>query len=179
MKSKSIIVAIILLAVLLSGCSGPAPKPAPAPTIAPSVTVTAAPSVTATPLLKVTPTGTVSQAIPTLTPTPSGVPILPSFLYVQARMITPAYWGPGNYSLQTARAQITNQQTNPLSITAQIVNNGQVLEEKSFVLQQQGSSYGLTLDRQHYVTSTNVTLRLLVQGYQPVEYPFQIVTSII
>jgi plastocyanin len=122
---------------------------------------------------------TVSQAISTPTPIPSGTPPLPlGFLYVQARMKKPAYWGPGNYSLQTVQAQITNQQTNPLSITAQIVSDGQVLEEKSFVLQQQGSGYGLTMDRQHYITSTNVTLRLLVQGYQPVEYPLQIVSSI-
>lgn len=122
---------------------------------------------------------TVSQAIPTPTPTPSGIPPLPSgFLYVQARMIQPAYWGPGNYSLNRVQAQITNEQTSPLSITAQIVSDGQVLEEKSFVLQQQGSGYQLTNDRQHYITSTNVTLRLLVQGYQPADYQFMTVSTI-
>ncbi len=126
-------------------------------------------------------TGTVivTQAISTPTPTPSGIPKLPpGFLYVQARMIKPAIWGPGNYSLQTAQAQITNQQPNPLAITAQIVSDGQVLEEKSFVLEQQGQGYGLILDRPHYINSTNVTLRLLVQGYQPAEFTFQIVSSI-
>ena len=119
----------------------------------------------------------VSQ-VPSPTPTPSGTPELGVFLEVQARMIKPAYWGPGNYSLTSAQAQITSLQTTPLSITAQIVSGGQVLQEKSFVLPQQGSGYGLVLDRPHYITSTNVTLRLTAPGYQPAEYPFQTVSSI-
>lgn len=126
-------------------------------------------------------TGTiiVSQAIPQ-TPTPPATPgELPrGFLYVNARMIKPAYWGPGNYSLNRAQAQIYNEQPNPLTITAQLVSDGQVLEEESFVLEQQGSSYQFSNDRQHYITSTNVTLRLLVPDYQPAEYSFQVVSSI-
>ncbi len=257
MKSKSIILAIILLAALFSGCAAPPPSPTPTPTPTPSVTATAAPSATATPVTGVTPTGksipvkldsqrgftpstltiqpgdeivftdydtvtvtlisgdglfaaqtlpyyagyryvfnttgtytfylkenknltctiTVSQALAP-TPTASGVPDLSVFVYVQPRMIKPAYWGPGNYSLTTAQAQITSMQTTPLSITAQIVSDGQVLQEESFVLPQQGSGYGLVLDRPHYITSINVTLRLTAPGYQPAEYPFQIVSSI-
>lgn len=259
MQSKFIILTIIFLAALFSGCAAPPPSPTPTPTPTPSVTVTAAPSATATatPITGVTPTGksipvkldsqrgftpstltiqpgdevvftnydtvtvtlisgdglfvaqplpyyavyrytfntlgtytfylkenknltctvTVSQALAP-TPTPSEVPELSNFVEVQARMVTPAYWGPGNYSLTTARAQITSMQTSPLSITAQIISDGQVLQENSFVLPQQGSGYGLVLDRQHYITSTNVTLRLTAPGYQPAEYPFQIVSSI-
>lgn len=252
MKSKSIILTIVFLAALFSGCTAPTPSPAPTPTQAPSVTETAAPSTTPTPVTGITPTGksvlvkldsqrgftpstltiqqgdeivftnydtvtvtlisgeglftaqtlqyyavyrytfntfgtynfnlkenknltctvTVSQALAP-TPAPSGNPELNVFLEVQARMKTPAYWGPGNYSLTTAQAQVTNLQTTQLSITAQIVSGGQVLEEKSFVLQQ-GQTYGIILDRPHYITSSNVTLRLTSPGYQPAEYQFQI-----
>ncbi len=260
MKSKSIILTIIFLAALFSGCAAPTPSPIPTPAPTPSVTATTVPSVTATatPVAGVTPTGrsipvkldsqrgftpsaltiqpgdevvftnydtvtvtlisgeglfvaqtmpyyavyrytfntlgtysfylkenknltctiTVSQAPSSPTPTSSGVPELSVFLEVQARMVTPAYWGPGNYSLSTAQAQITNLQTGPLSITAQIVSDGQVLQENSFVLAQQGSGYGLVLDRPHYITSTNVTLLLTAPGYQPAEYPFQAVSRI-
>ena len=92
------------------------------------------------------------------------------FIYVDVRMAKPTYWGPGNYSLQRVKVQIINYQINPISITAQIVSGGQVLEEKSFVLEQQGSGYQLSNDRNHFINSTNVTLRLLVQGYQPTDY---------
>lgn len=116
---------------------------------------------------------------PTPTPAPSGTPPLPrGFLYVDARMIKPAYWGAGNYSLNRVQAQIYNEQTAPLSIKAQIVSDGQVLEEKSFVLEQQGSSYQFSNERSHFINSTNVTLRLLVEGYQPAEYDLMLVSSI-
>ncbi len=260
MKSKYIILTIVFLAALFSGCAGPQVTPSPTPTTTPSVTTpttpaaTTAPSATATPATGVTPTGksilvklnsqkgftpstltiqpgdeivftdydtvtvtlisgdglfaaqtlpyyagyryvfntlgtysfylkenknltgiiTVSQALAP-TPTPSVTPELSVFLNVQARMQNPAFWGPGNYSLTTAQAQIFSMQTSPLSITAQIVCDGQVLQENSFVLQRQGSGYGLALDRPHYITSTNVTLVLTAPGYQPANYTFQII----
>ncbi|MCZ7396873.1 MAG: hypothetical protein ABOK23_04205 [Candidatus Methanoperedens sp.] len=126
-------------------------------------------------------TGTiiVSPVIPqTPTPLPTIGELPRGFLYVDARMINPANWGPGNYSLQRVKAQITNEITNPLSITAQIVSDGQVLEEKSFVLEQQGSGYQFSNDMSHFINSTNVILRLLVQGYQPAEYNFTIASSL-
>lgn len=126
-------------------------------------------------------TGTiiVSQA-PAPTPAPQATPreLSHNSLYVDARMTTPAYWGVGNYSLDSLQVQIYNQQTTPLSINAQIVSDGQILEEKSFVLEQQGSSYQFTNERRHYINSTNVTLRLLIQGYQPVEYKFKVVSGL-
>jgi PBP1b-binding outer membrane lipoprotein LpoB len=167
MKSKSTILIIILLAALFSGCvGGPQTTPAPTPqptTATPSETATTSPS--ATPLPEVT----VSQ-----TPTPQTTQRESPPLYVATQNIAPVFVEPGNYSLQGISAYITNEQTNPLFITAQIVSNGQILYEKSFVLDHMGSSYGFTDSEQHYITSTNVTLRLQVQGYQPAEYTFKV-----
>jgi hypothetical protein len=164
MKSKSTILIIVLLA-LFSGCvGGPQTTPAPTPqptTATPSETATTSPS--ATPLSGVT-TSQTPQA--TLRESPP--------LYVATQNIAPVFVEPGNYSLQGISAYITNEQTNPLFITAQIVSNGQVLYEKSFALDHMGSSYGFTDSEQHYITSTNVTLRLQVQGYQPAEYTFKV-----
>ena len=60
----------------------------------------------------------------------------------------------------------------PLSIKAQIISGDQILEEKSFVLENQGSSIQYSNERNHFVNSTNVTLRLSTQGYPPIEYSF-------
>ncbi|VVB97408.1 Uncharacterised protein [uncultured archaeon] len=173
MKLKSTILIIILLAALFSGCvGGPQATPAPTtqptnPTPTPSETSITSPS--ATPLSEVT----VSQT-PVPTPTPPTTPREKPPVYVDTQNIEPVYLEPGNYSLQGVTVSITNGQTNPLFITAQIVSNGQVLYEKSFVLNQMGSSYGFTDSAQHYITSTNVTLRLQVQGYQPADYIFKV-----
>ena len=83
-------------------------------------------------------------------------------------------WSWGNeikYELESLKVQIFNQQNNPLSIKAQILSGDQLLEEKSFVLENQGSSIQFSNDRKHFVNSTNMTLRLLIQGYPPIEYP--------
>ncbi len=169
MKSKSAILITVLLVALFSGCvGGPQATPAPTtqPTIAtPSETATASPS--ATPLSEVT----VSQ---TPIPTPSTTLKESPPIYVATQNIDPLYLEPGNYSLQGVTVSITNGQEKPLFITAQIVSNGQVLYEKSFTLNQMGSSYGFTDSEQHYITSTNVTLRLQIQGYQPAEYNFKV-----
>ncbi len=117
--------------------------------------------------------------LPTPTQTAATIKELPrNLIYVDARMESPAYWGPGNYSLDALQVQIYNQQNTPLAIKAQIVSGGQVLEEKSFSLDNEGSSYQFTNEKQHYINSTNVTLRLLIQGYQPVDYPFTVVSSL-
>jgi plastocyanin len=115
--------------------------------------------------------------IPTVT-IPLIAQLPPGALYVDARMTKPAYWGPEKYELNSLKVQIFNQQTAPLSITAQIVNGGQVLEENTFSLENEGSSHSFTNQKTHFINSTNVTLRLLIQGYQPVEYNFKEVSSI-
>lgn len=116
---------------------------------------------------------------PAPTPTVTGPKVLPyNALYVDARMTALAYWDYRNYSLDSLQVQIYNQQTIPLSITAQIVSGGEILEEKSTYLEREGSSYQFANERRHFINSTNVTLRLLIQGYQPVEYKFKVVSSL-
>jgi hypothetical protein len=94
-------------------------------------------------------------------------------LYVDARMIKPAYWEKEKYELRSLQVQIFNQWNAPVSITAQIVSGELILEEKTFLLENVGSSYSFANDRVHFINNTNVTLRLLIQGYQPVEYKFR------
>jgi plastocyanin len=119
-----------------------------------------------------------AQAIvPTIT-IPLTAQLPPGALYVDARMIKPVYWGPEKYELVSLQVQIINQQSAPLPITAQIVNDEQVLENKTFVLESQGSSYSFPNEKTHFINNTNVTLRLLIQGYQPVEYNFIEVNSL-
>ncbi len=96
-------------------------------------------------------------------------------LYVTARMETLSNWSSGNeikYELNSLKVDILNQQNDPLSIKAQIISGDQVLEEKSFVLENLGAHVEFSNEKNHFVNSTNVTLRLLVQGYPPIEYPF-------
>ncbi len=99
-------------------------------------------------------------------------------IYVDARMIKPAYWEKEKYELRSLQVQIFNQRNAPLSITAQIVSGEIVLEEKTFILEREGSSYSFANERVHFINNTNVTLRLLIQGYQPVEYKFKEVSSL-
>ncbi|MDP2767449.1 MAG: hypothetical protein Q8O41_08375 [Candidatus Methanoperedens sp.] len=99
-------------------------------------------------------------------------------IYVDARMTKPAYWEKEKYELRSLQVQIFNQRNAPLSITAQIVSGEIVLEEKTFILEREGSSYSFVNERAHFINNTNVTLRLLIQGYQPVEYKFREVGSL-
>jgi len=127
--------------------------------------------------------GTIIVEVQAATPAPTpAVPTVkelsPNAIFVDARMTTPAYWAPGNYSLDALQVQIYNQQAAPLIINAQIVSGGQILEEKSFSLDTEGSSYQFANQKRHFISSTNVTLRLLIQGYQPAEYPFKIVSNL-
>ncbi len=113
------------------------------------------------------------------TPLPTTPPALPpNPVYIDAQILRPAFWGPGNYSLRSWKAQVFSQRSTPISIKAQIVSDSQVLEEKSFVLEKEGSSYQFTNEKQHFISSTNVTLRLLISGYQPIDYQFKVVDSL-
>jgi plastocyanin len=123
-----------------------------------------------------------SQGIPT--PVPSIISpkeSLSTGLYVTARMKKLIDWTWGNeikYELDSLKVQIFNQQNNPLSIKAQILSGDHILEEQSFVLEKQGSSIQFSNGGNHFVNSTNLTLRLLTQGYPPIEYPFIVVDQL-
>jgi hypothetical protein len=60
----------------------------------------------------------------------------------------------------------------PLKIKAQILSSGQILEEKTFTLEKQDSSVEFSNDKNHFINSTNVDLRILIPGYQPIDYKF-------
>jgi plastocyanin len=128
-------------------------------------------------------TGTITVEAQATTPT-APLPVtapneLPQgTLYVDAQLKKPSSWGNENYSLDSLKVQIYNQVNMPLSIRAQIVSDGKVLEETSFILQNEGSNYQFTNEKKHFIKSTDVILRLLVQGYDPVEYNFKIVDSL-
>lgn len=123
-----------------------------------------------------------SQETPT--PRPSITPpkeALSTTLYVTARMIAPIDWTSGNeikYELKSLSFHIINQRNDPLSIKAQILSGDQILEEKSFVLENLGNSVEIPNDKNHFVNSTNVTLRILINGYPPIEYPFTVVDKL-
>lgn len=120
-----------------------------------------------------------AEALPTVTVPLTAPGELPSgTLYVDARMAKLAYWGPEKYELNALQVQIFNQRNVPLTITAQIINGAQVLEQQTFSLQSEGSSYSFANEKTHFINNTNVTLRLLIQGYQPVEYNFKEVNSL-
>jgi hypothetical protein len=162
-----IILGIMILAI--SGClqsttENVSVTPTPGVTSVPTTVIPATPAATEMPTPQIT-------SMPIAKELPSGT------LYVTARMLTPAYWG-NNYELKAFKVEIYNQGTAPLNIKAQINNDGQTLEEKSFSLNGGGSSYQFINDKNHYINSTNVTLRLTVNSYQPVDYPFKSVGSL-
>ncbi len=68
------------------------------------------------------------------------------------------------------KVEIFNQINDPVSIKALIMNNGQILEETSFTIGGAGGSYQFSNQKQHFINGTNVTLRLIVPDYQPVDY---------
>lgn len=119
------------------------------------------------------------EAPPKVTPASTGQIELPSSsIFVDARLLNPAYWGPGKYEMSALKVDLTNQINGKLTIKAQIINDNQVLEEKSFTLDQAGSSYEFSNEKQHFINNTNVTLRLLVNGYLPKDYTFKIVDNL-
>lgn len=124
-------------------------------------------------------TGTIivgSQAIQTPAPsvtTPVELP--PSALYVTARIKKLSNYSTGNetqYRLDALKVKVINQINIPLTIKAHILSDDQILEEKTFTLEKQDSSVEFSNEKIHFVNNTNVNLRLLVQGYPPIEYKF-------
>jgi hypothetical protein len=95
--------------------------------------------------------------------------MLSGALYVDVRMMTPSNLGNGAYELRSLQAKITDVTNSPISLKAQIVSDGQILEEQSFTLQS-GSSYNFANKGSHTINSTNVSLWLIAEGYQPTEY---------
>ena len=163
-----IILGIVILAV--SGCvqstkENVSVSPTPQVTSMPATAIPATPAATASPTSQITPVPTIRE-------------LAPGTLYVRARMLTPSYWGDKNYELDTLKVELYNQGTTPLNLKAQILSDGQILEEKSFSLNGGGSSYQFTNEKVHYINSTNVTLRLSANGYQPVDYPVESVSSL-
>ncbi len=167
------ILGIVILAV--SGCVQ-STKENVSVTPTPGITAVAATTIPTT-AIPATPAAT-EMPTPQITPMPTTKDLPPGTLYVTARMLTPAYWGNNNYELRAFKVEIYNQGTVALNIKAQVNNDGQTLEEKSFPLNGGGSSYQFINDRNHYINSTNVTLRLTVNSYQPVDYPFESVDSL-
>ncbi len=164
-KKSIILITVIGLAILFSGCVGNqagTPTPVPTETPAPTVSVIATLSGTATP------TETATPVVTTPTPT-SAAPFLSGALYVDVRMKQPSNLLNGSYQLISLQASITNIINQPLSIKAQIVSDGQVLEEQSFTLQS-GSSTNFANSKSYIMKSANVSLWLMAEGYQPTEY---------
>lgn len=153
-KITFIILGIVILAT--SGCMQSTKEKeqlSPVPTPVPTVETT-----------------TVATATPTPLVTPAEKQLPPNYIYVIARMVRPVYWGDKGYELRSLKVEIYNQVNTNLQINAQIISGGQVLEERSFALEGEGNNYQFSNSRQHYINNTNVTLRLQVTGYQPVEY---------
>ncbi len=124
------------------------------------------------------PTVIPATAIPTAiqTPTTVSTPMIkelnPNTFYVVARIQNILNWGNDKYEVRSWKAEITNQKNIPFTIKAQVLNNEQVIEERSFNLEHDGSTYTFINDKRYFINGTNLTLQLLVQGYQPLDYKF-------
>jgi len=124
-------------------------------------------------------TGTIIVESPAIqTPAPSVTTLRelpPNALYVTARMQKLSDWSTANeqkYELDTLKVNVINQINIPFTIKAQILSGDQILEETTFTLDKQDSSVEFTNQDKHYINNTNVNLRLLIQGYPPIEYKF-------
>lgn len=165
-KMKKTIIVLLVVISLFSGCLGEEKttiKQTPVQTPV-SIPITT-PIVTQTPTIIDTMTPT---AMPTLKELHSGV------LYVHTDMEMPRYWSEDKYEIDYIGVEIRNQIDIPIAITAQVVNNGDILEEKSFTLERQGESYTFTNSRRYIVETANLTLRLMAPGYVQKEYPFSV-----
>ncbi|MCZ7402177.1 MAG: hypothetical protein O8C61_08135 [Candidatus Methanoperedens sp.] len=114
----------------------------------------------------------IQRPTPSVT-TPSELP--PNALFVTARMEKLSNWSTGNeikYGLDAFKVNVLNQVTIPFTIKAQILSGDQVLEEKTFTLATQDSQVEFTNEKKYFVNNTNVTLRLVITGYPPIEYKF-------
>lgn len=161
-KLKFLIIGLVIL--LISGCLQ-TPEEKEQIKITPNATAISLTNVTEAP-----------TPLITSVPAPKELPL--DTLYVSARMLQPVYWDVGKYELTSLKVQVFNQQNKPLSIKAQIISGEQILEENSFILEKEGSSFAFTNEKTFDINNTNVTLRLLVQGYEPVEYKFKEVNSL-
>lgn len=161
---KFVIIGIAVL--LISGCVGTKEGA----TVTPTATMTPPPTIaTPTPVSTPVPTPVITPAVTT----PVGLKDLPDqTLRVQARMLKPGVWPGGKYQLTGTKTEITNQVNVPITITAQIVEGDQVLEEKTFTINTQGGTEIFTNEKTHLINSTNVILRLVIQGYNPYEVKF-------
>lgn len=98
-------------------------------------------------------------------------------VYVSNEMKTLAQWGNGRYELKALRVTLISQHNSRLSIKSQIISGEEILEEQSLILEQSGSSYSFSNEKQHLINNTNVTLRLWIEDYEPIDYLFRIVTN--
>jgi hypothetical protein len=155
-KIGFVILGIAIL--LISGCVQSPEKKEPVST---NISGTNMSNVTSVPTIEIT---TPKVTPPILKELPSNA------IYVSARMLKPVDWGNGKLELVSMKIQIYNQRNIPLSIKAQIINDNTILEEKSFILEGEGSNTGFTNEKRHFINNTNITLRLLVQDYKPIEY---------
>ncbi|MCZ7399438.1 MAG: hypothetical protein O8C62_07130 [Candidatus Methanoperedens sp.] len=155
-KIGFVILGIVIL--IISGCVQSPEKKEPVST---NISGTNMSNVTPVPTIEIT-TPKVTQLIPKELP--------PNTIFVTARMLKPVDWGNGKLELVSMKIQIYNQRNIPLSIKAQIINDNTILEEKSFILEGEGSNTGFTNEKRHFINNTNITLRLLVQDYKPIEY---------
>ncbi len=155
-KIGFVILGIVIL--IISGCVQSPEKKEPIST-----------NISGTNMSNVTPVPTIEITTPKVTPTiPKELP--PNTIFVSARMLKPVDWGNGKLELVSMKVQIYNQRNTPLSIKAQIINDNTILEEKSFSLAGEGSNTEFTNQKRHFINSTNITLRLLVQDYKPIDY---------
>jgi plastocyanin len=112
------------------------------------------------------------------TPTPSFTTLRelpPNALYVTARMKKPSDWTAGNetkYRLDKLIVIVKSQINIPITIKIHILSGGLILEEKTFTLEKQGSSFEFSNDKIHFINNTNVNLSLQIQDYLPIEYKF-------
>ncbi len=161
MRQLSAKIGFVILGIailIISGCVQSPEKKEPVST-----------NISGTNMSNATPVPTIEITTPKVT-----LPILkelpPNAIYVSARMLKPVDWGNGKLELVSMKIQIYNQRNTPLSIKAQIINDDRILEEKSFMLEGEGSNTGFTNEQGHFINSTNIKLRLLVQDYKPIEY---------
>lgn len=124
-------------------------------------------------------TSTVVVESPTnQTPAPSFTTLreLPSnALYVTARMKKPSDWTAGNetkYRLDKLMVIVKSQINIPITIKSYILSGGLILEEKTFTLEKQGSSFEFSNDKNHFINNTKVNLSLQIQDFLPIEYKF-------
>lgn len=126
------------------------------------------------------PTEVISDTSSPQAPSSSPVPIATEqmlkeltsgMLYIRATMETPSYWGDNKYMLEKLEVDIRNQNNVPISVLTQVMNDGNILEEKSFDLKE-GQGYSFSNERKYTISGTDVILRISIPGYVPKEYKF-------